>query len=372
MSLAIYRVISADDHVIEPPELWTSRVEPRFKDRAPSIVRDENGDWWVCDGQRVSSIGGGAQTGLRFEQPEKLTRTDKFERIRLGGYIPDERIKDMDADGVEVSIVYPTVGCMLYSVQDTALLTGLFRAYNGWIAEFCAAFPDRLKGIAMVNVDDVGEGVRELTACAKLGFAGAMITVYPPEGKAYHLPEYESFWAAAQDLSMPLSLHAATNRPSPSQLSSLTVRPSQQANVDYWVRVSLGDIILSGVFERYPDLRVGAVEHELSWVPHFLDRLDYQYTQRAPRELDYRFKEDALPSDYFHRNVSVGFQEDALGITLRNIIGVDNLLWGSDYPHQESTFPRSKQILEEILADCTEEEKTKIAGGNAARIYRLD
>ena len=138
------------------------------------------------------------------------------------------------------------------------------------------------------------------------------------------------------------------------------------------MRESLAHMILTGVFERYPALQVGSVEMELSWAPHFLDRLDYTYLQRTPNDWWYRFKEDMLPSDYFHRNVFVGFQEDALGIRLRDIIGVDNLQWGSDYPHPESTFPRTRQILEEILADCTEEEKAKIAGGNAARIYHLD
>ena len=130
-------------------------------------------------------------------------------------------------------------------------------------------------------------------------------------------------------------------------------------------------MIFSGVFERYPKLRVGSVEHELSWAPHFLDRLDYTYTQRIQREGYHRYKEDMLPSDYFHRNVFRGFQEDALGIRLRDIIGVDNIQWGSDYPHVESTFPRSREILEEILADCTEEEKAKIAGANAARVYKV-
>ena len=113
------------------------------------------------------------------------------------------------------------------------------------------------------------------------------------------------------------------------------------------------------------------MEHELSWIPHFLNRIDYTYTQRVQEER-YRFKEAMLPSDYFHRNVFAGFQEDAMGIRDRNVIGVDNLLWGSDYPHVESTFPRSRQIIEEILKDCTEEEKAKMAGGNAARIYHLN
>jgi len=135
--------------------------------------------------------------------------------------------------------------------------------------------------------------------------------------------------------------------------------------------MSLADMIYSGVFERYPKLMVGSVEQELSWVPHFLDRLDYNYTQRAVGDNSYRFKGDSIPSDFYHSNVFLGFQEDALGIRDRYIIGVDKLLWGSDYPHQESTFPRSREIIDEILADCTEEEKLKIAGGNSARVYRL-
>ena len=234
--------------------------------------------------------------------------------------------------------------------------------------------PRRIKGIAMLNVDDLKSSIDELERCAKLGFVGAMVTVYPPEARAYDSPEYEPLWATAEDLGIPLSLHIGTNRAAPGQdLSSPdTVRPAFFTNVDHWVRMSLADMIFSGVFERYPKLQVGAIEMELSWVPHFLDRLDYTYTQRIPGSSWHRFKEDMLPSDYFHRNVFLGFQEDALGIRDRHIIGVDNLLWGSDYPHVESTFPRSREILEEILVDCTEEERARIVGGNAVRIYGLD
>jgi predicted TIM-barrel fold metal-dependent hydrolase len=268
----------------------------------------------------------------------------------------------MDADDVDVSIVYPTVGLLLYSVPDSALLSEIFRGYNDWLAEFCAGEPKRLKGIAMINVDNVQEGVKELQRCAKMGLAGGMITVYPPEGKGYDNPMYEPLWAAAQDLDIPLGMHIATNRPGPGQDFGLEdrnrVRNSFLANADHWVRMSLSDMIFSGVFERHPKLQVGTVEHELSWIPHFLNRIDYTYTQRVQQER-YRFKEAML-------------QEDAMGIRDRHVIGVDNLLWGSDYPHVESTFPRSRQIIEEVLGDCTEEEKAKIAGGNAARIYHLN
>ena len=371
-----YRIISSDNHVFEPPDLWTSRAEPKFRDRAPHIVTEADGDWWYVDNVKWIGMGAGAQPGVRFEDQGKLTRTTGFENVLPGAYIPEEHVKDLDADGVDVGLVYPTLGLNLFKLPDSELLTALLRTYNDWLAEFCKPFPSRLKGIALLNIDDVGQGVRDLELYANLRLAGAVIPVYPPEGRSYDLPDYEPLWAAAQDLDMPLSLHIDTNRAARgadlANLGNSRPRPTFQMNADHWVRMSLGDMIMGGVFEHYPKLQVGSVEHELSWATHFLDRLDYTYTQRTRRDDWHRFQEDMLPSDYFHRNVFLGFTEDGLGIRDRHIIGVDNLQWGSDYPHQEGTFPRSQQILEEILADCTEEEKAKIAGGNAARVYHLD
>ena len=374
--MADYRVISGDNHVIEPGDLWTSRAESKFKDRVPHIERLEDGDWWFCDGYKFVGTADGTQTGLRFEDPSKLTETRTVEEIRPGGWIPEEHVKDMDEDGVYGSILFPTIGLSLFGTEDSRLLTEMFRVYNDWLAEFCKPFPDRLKGIAMLNIDDVQEGVKELERCAKMGLAGGMITVYPPPGREYHLLEYDLLWAAAQDLQMSLALHIGTNRAAPGEelfaVGSVT-RPTTVCNTDHWVRISLGDLIFSGVFQRFPKLQIGAVEHELAWVPYFLERMDYTYTQREPLEGWWEhYKGDKLPSEYFHSNVFLGFQQDGLGIKMRDIIGVDNLMWGADYPHIESTFPRSRQILEEILADCTEEEKAKIAGGNASRIYGLD
>ena len=264
---------------------------------------------------------------------------------------------------------------MIYGVPDSGLLSANCRIYNDWVGEFCSAVPQRLKGIAMLNVDDVAESIRELQRCAKLGFSGAMISIYPPEDRGYDKPEYEPLWAAAQDLGIPLSLHVGTNRPGPGLESqgADTSTTAYMTNLDHWVRMSLARMIFSGVFERYPKLQVGSVEQELAWAPHFIERLDYNYTQRIQGVTqEWRFKGDALPSDFFHNNIFLGFQEDAMGIRDRDIIGVDQLLWGGDYPHTESTFPRSREIIEEILVDCTDEEKTKIAGGNSARIYNLE
>ena len=375
--MADYRIISSDNHIMEPTDLWTSRVETKFKDRAPRVVRIEDGsDWWFCDGYKLNGAFAGTQAGARFEEPEKMSMYGPgatYENVRLGGYIPEEHIKDMDIDGIDISIIYPTLGLLIFGLQDSELVTSLFRSYNDWIAEFCNAIPRRLKGIAMINIDDLETGIKDLKRCAKLGFTGAMITVYPPEERSYDSPEYEPLWTVAEDLQIPLALHAGTNRPGPGQefQDIDTVRPGFAANLDHWVRMSVAHMIFSGVFERHPKLQIGSIEMELSWVPHFLDRMDYTHTQRVQEWSPYRFKDDRLPSDFFHSNVFLGFQEDALGIRDRHIIGVDNLMWGADYPHTEGTFPRSREILAEILAECTEEEKAKIVGGNAARVYHL-
>src|SRR5215510_130063 len=131
--MANYKIISSDNHVYEPPDLWASRVAPKFRDRAPYVVRlEEEGDWWFCDGHKIVGAFAGAQTGRRFEAPEKLSRKDLLENVRPGGYLPEEHVKDLDADGVDAAVVYPTAGLLLYGVPDSELLTSIFRAYNDW------------------------------------------------------------------------------------------------------------------------------------------------------------------------------------------------------------------------------------------------
>ena len=370
-----YKIISADDHVFEPADLYTSRMEGKYRDRAPRVERIDGGDFWVCEGLNLVSMTPGSQTGVRLDDPKKLHRNDTYENVRKGGYDPDERLKDMDVDGVDVSVIYPSVGLLLYTLPDSDFLTSAFKVYNDWLGEFCDAHPERLKGIAMLNVDDLGSAINEMQRCARMGLAGAMITQYPHEEHNYFSDEYDPLWAAAQDLDIPLSLHVGTNRPGPGQeygFGTGRLSAAYNGNMDHWMRMSLSNMIYGGVFQRFPKLMMGSIEAELSWIPHYLDRLDYMYTQRAGRPGWYRITEGMLPSDYFHRNVFVSFQEDSLGIRLRDIIGVDQLQWGSDYPHHESTWPYSQRILGEILADCTEEEKAKISGGNASKFYHLD
>jgi predicted TIM-barrel fold metal-dependent hydrolase len=279
----------------------------------------------------------------------------------------------MQIDGIAGEVLYPSQGLFYFKVADSQLMSAIFRTYNDWLVEFCRTAPERLKGIAMINLDDVQEGIQELERCARLGLVGAMISEYPPEDRRYDSPEYEPFWAAAQALHMPLSLHTATRRQGVnSGVARRTIRDaSRRATKAFLPATSLCDMLFSGVFERYPHLKVAIVEFELAWVPYLLHSMDYTYRERH-EEATYRFKDTLLPSDIFHRNVVLSFQEDAVGIRLRDLIGVDNMMWGSDYPHSESTFPKSREILAHILAGVPQDERAKIVGQNAARLYNFD
>jgi predicted TIM-barrel fold metal-dependent hydrolase len=367
-------ILSSDSHVFEPPDLWTTRIDAAFRDRAPRMQRINGVDQLVVEEHQViAGIGLISNAGARFEAPETISSQGRFEDVHQGGYDPAQHLQDMQLDGVAGEVLYPSQGLFYFKVADTQLMSAIFRAYNDWLAEFCRTDPERLKGIAMINLDNVQDGIKELERTAKIGFAGAMITEYPLEDRRYDQPEYEPVWAAAQALDMPLSLHTATRRQGKIRGAGekMLRDASSRATKVFYPATSMCDMIFAGVFERYPNLKLAIVEFELAWVPHLLSSMDYTYRERH-EEAFYRFKDGWRPSDFFHRNVFLSFQEDEVGIRLRDIIGVDNMMWGSDYPHSESTFPQSRQILAQILAGVPEDECAKIVGGNTARLYHFD
>src|ERR1700742_3443293 len=204
-------VLSSDSHVFEPPDLWQTRIDAAFRDRAPRIERINGGDQIVVEADQVlSGIGLISYAGARFEAPETISAQGRLEDVHSGGWDPEQHLKDMVLDGVAGEILYPSQGLFYFRLADSRLMSAIFRAYNDWLAEFCRSDAARLKGIAMINLDDVEDGIGELERAARLGLAGAMITEYPAEDRRYDQPESEPFWAAAAALGLPLSLHTAT------------------------------------------------------------------------------------------------------------------------------------------------------------------
>ncbi|MFQ5933881.1 MAG: amidohydrolase family protein [Dehalococcoidia bacterium] len=374
--MAKCELLSADSHIVEPPDLWESRIDPRYRERAPRMTTDDEGvaRWYVDRDTPLGSVGAPSQAGQRYEDPEAITFEGHIEDVRPGAFDPHARIEDMEVDGVNGEVIYPTIGARLYTILEGDLLSACFKASNDWMADFCKTNPRIFKGNALINLDDIQEGTQELERCASLGLAGAMISTYPSEEKRYDDPAYDPFWAIVQDLGIPLSMHVASNRPGPGQISVFTTGGQEPGSAsfsvtqDYWVRRSIASMIFAGVLERYPLLMVSIVEHELAWAPYFLRTMDWHYKELS-QIVPHRFKNDMLPSDFFHRNVRMTFQEDDIGILLRSHIGVDSIMWGSDYPHAESTWPNSRKVLDKVLKGVSEEERRKIVCHNVAELF---
>jgi len=378
--MADYKLISADSHIVEPPDLYTSRIEPRFRDRAPRLERRKTArgseyDAWFYDDQQVGTLGAVIQAGQRFEDPSQIDFLGVWEGVRKAAYEPAAMLEELELDGVWGACLQPSQGLFWYRLPDSAMLSAICKAYNDWIADFCKPCPERLKGIAMLNVDDVDEACQELERCAQLGLVGAFIPVYPLPDRPYRHAIYERLWWTAQDLDIPLLLHIATNRGGipgcefTMNIEELTA--AGRSTTDHWVRYSLTAMIFAGVFDRYPRLKVGSVEHEMAWIPHWLKQMDFTYRERPVFTKGWQSRSGMLPSDYWHRNMFVEFMEDDIGIQLRHLIGTDNMLWGNDFPHAESTWPQSQEFLDRLFAGAAAADRRMITSGNAARLFRF-
>jgi len=362
------RIISADSHMNEPPLLWVERIAAPFRDRAPRIVHEHGGKpgyWFICEGLEPRSVGGTFAAG---KSPEELKEFQKsgYEAARPGGWDPAERLKDMAIDGVSAEVLYTTLGFRLFGLTDAAFQAAIFRVYNDWLAEFCRHEPKRFAGLALISLLDVEAGVQELARCARIGLKGAMIMASPPEPGDYSDPHYDPFWAAAQDLGMPLSLHTSTGHGRESRYN--VNRYMRTMTLSHETQRSLTTLIFSGVLERFPGLKIVSAENDIGWIAHFLYRADFtakkfRYTDPAPIKL--------LPSEYFERQVYATFMDDPVGIANTSFYGANNMMWASDYPHTLATWPHSREVIARDFGGVAPALREKIVSGNAARLYGL-
>jgi hypothetical protein len=281
--------------VFEPPDLWQTHIDAGFRDRAPRIERIDGADQIVVEADQIlSGIGLISNAGARFEAPETIFALGRFEDVRRGGHGPEQHRKDMALDRLAGQVLYLSQGLFYFKLADPLLMSAIFRAYNDWLADFCRTDPTRLKGIAMINLDDVPDAAKELERAARLGLSGAMITEYPLEHRRYDQSEYEPFWAAAEALDLPLSLHTATRRRGRIRgAGEKILRDASSRATAFYPALSMCDLIFPGVFERHPRLTLAIVEFELAWAPHLLSTMDYTYREHHGEAI-YRFK--GLPS----------------------------------------------------------------------------
>jgi uncharacterized protein len=383
------QVISADSHMMEPADLWETRLDRKFRDRAPKVVKDEksSGLLFLAPGVRPFPVAGGFGIGKGGE--ELIDHLKKgYEAARPSGWDPAERLKDQDIDGVEAEVIYATLGMFLSALDDDELRRSCFAVYNDWVAEFRSYCPRRLHPIGLISLDDVPLAVKELARCAKIGLKGGMIWAVPPDDKLYFNEDYDPFWAAAQELKMPLSLHAGTERnqgggnrdkarhtdkPSdqhpPIVFGGVKMLMSMMRNV-YEVQRTVSSLIFGKVFERFPDLRIVSAENDTGWIAHYIQRLDHMYGKfGAMRE---ETKLQMRPSEYVRRNVWATFQNDAIGPMTYKFFGEDNYMWASDFPHTDSTWPNSLKVIEQDFIGVPENVMRKIVRDNAAGLYQID
>jgi len=361
-------LISADSHVTEPPNTYLDHIDPRFRERAPRLRHVEGvGDVFEIDGmKRPIPMGLVAAAG----KPAHEIRIQgvRFEEMHRGGWDPEARLADQDRDGVAAEVIYPTVGMALCNHPDFDYKKACFDAYNRWIAGYCAAHPHRLLGCGQTAMRSPEEGIRDLESIRGLGLRGVMLPGNPAV-EDYHTAAYDPFWQAAVEIGLPLSFHILTSRSDgawargPAMNGFLAIiRGCQDV---------IGTLILGGVFERHPALRVVCVEADAGWAPHYMYRMDHAY-KRHRYWLPAGEKLSKLPSEYFRENVYLTFQDDWVAFQTADLVNWQRLLWANDFPHSDSTWPDSRRVLAEQAASLREEQRRAILCDNVAALYGID
>lgn len=364
-----YQIISSDSHMCEPPTLWVERIDTQFRDRAPRVVKDvggKKGHFFACENLPPLNISGAFAAGKTFN---KEFMEAGLANALPGGWDPAARIKDMDLDGIQAEVLYTTCAFILFWLDDAAFQEACFRVYNDWLAEFCSYNPQRFAGLGLIPLYDVQHGCKELERCKKMGLKGAMIWAAPPDEQPFSAPLYDPFWATAQELAMPLSLHTLTGKSKDSQqdesdIAELYVRMVFRPNE---IQRSLLKLIFSGVLERFPRLKFVSAEGDIAWVPHLMGRAD-KYFRRFQQ--GYGINLSLTPSEYFHRQVYATFINDLLGLELyQKADAADNYMWSTDYPHQASTFPHTQEVFAKTFQSIPAEDTRKMVRDNAAKLY---
>jgi len=370
--MANERIISADSHVNPPKDLWTRSVPQKFRERAPRVESTPQGDFWIVDSQVSGAIGLDASAGRKPEEfrPAGLGYKD----MRPGSYDPKARLEDMDLDGVDAEVLY-FGGPVTQYAKDPELRSFVVRTYNDWMVELSKAAPGRLVGLAHIPLLDLDEAVSELRRVAALGLRGFHVDPFPDErgGKPLWDPAYEPFWAAVEESGMPMSFHIVGPRNQNVAQTFMNPTPGVKETFIAIAPISICEVVstlvFTGILDRHPKLDFVLVECGIGWIPYFVERMDQTFTK-------HRFWTKSVisekPSTYWYRQGHATFIQDLAGVAARKRAGLHNIMWSTDYPHSDSTWPHSRQALAEHFEGVPEDERRLIAGGNAAALYHLN
>lgn len=364
------QVVSVDDHVIEHPNVFQDRLPEKWKARGPKIVRDDEGrDVWIYDGNPHYNIGLNAVAGKEYK--DFGTDPATYEEMREGCYDIDARLADMDLDGVHAQLCFPTfpgfAGSTFLNAPDKDLAAECVSAWNDWmIDEWCASAPDRQIPLSLVPMWDIDKATAEAKRVIARGTRAISFTEMPHALglPSYHTDHWDPMLAVIEEAGVPLALHfgsggaptVATEAPFTTAIALFGVN-SQMATID---------LVNSQIFAKFPKLKVALSEGGIGWMPYILERADYTWE----RHRWYTGMENARkPSDLFRDHIFGCFIVDEAGLANVERIGVDNVMFESDYPHSDSNWPHARKLLAESLANVPDDIARKIAEDNARRVF---
>ncbi len=390
------RIISVDDHVVEPPTVWTDRLPSRYQDVCPRVVRAPMGeitfvggkltvapgsqgaptDWWYYEELRRPLLRLDSAVGV--PRDEVTMRGITYEEMRPGSYQVGPRLEDMDANHTEASLCFPTFprfcGQTFSEASDKELALLCVRAYNDWmVEEWCGPEAGgRLIPLTLVPLWDVELAAAEVRRNAERGVRAVCFSEIPPHLglPSIHGDHWEPFFDACEETGTVVCMHIGSSSKMPS--TSADAPPAVGSTLTHSnATYSMVDYLFSGVLVRFPRLQLAYAEGQIGWIPYILERADTVWEEnRGWGGVAERVPEP--PSVYFRRQITGCFFDDAHGLRSVDEIGVDNITYESDYPHSDSTWPRTREIAEEQMKDLTDDQRERIVRGNAIRLYGLD
>ena len=368
-------LVSVDDHLVEPPDLFDGRMPARYAEQAPRVIRTATGDdVWTFNGTEIPNIGLNAVAGRPRE--EYGIEPTSFEEMRPGCYDIHERVKDMDAGGVLGSMCFPSfpgfAGRLFANADDKDLALAVTRAYNDWhIESWAGAYPGRFIPVALPVIWDPELCAAEVRRTAEMGCHSMTFTENPATlgYPSFHDAHWDPLWRALSDTGTVLSVHLGS--------SGRLTMTAKDAPLDVMMTLqpmnicaAAADLLWSRALKEFPDVRIALSEGGTGWIPYFLDRLDRTYEMHHLwTGQDFGGKR---PSEVFRERFLTCFISDPIGVQLRHEIGLDNIAWECDYPHSDSSWPHAAEELEAVMAGVPDDEVDRITFENACRWYRFD
>jgi predicted TIM-barrel fold metal-dependent hydrolase len=373
------KVVDGDGHVVEPPQLWPQYLEAQYKDRAIRMEKDQAGvEYLVIDGRPSARLRGlGPAIAGNGRDYEKLCKAGNFGYFDgpQGAYEPHARLRHLDDQGIDAAVLFPSLGLAWETeVKDAKLAAAYARAYNNWILDFTSVDPHRLIPMAVITLQDIDEGIKEVRRVARLGAKGAFMRAAPINQVPWWDRVYDPFWAVLEETGLPIGMHVATNdyflghqwqmAESVMAITS-TLHFYRQTCVQFDVQAAFASLCL-GVFDRFPALRVLLLETGGGWIAHFLERLDAKH-----KLLGWKTDMKHKPSEYFRRQCWISFDPDETTIpAMVERCGPDRFIWASDFPHFDAS-PEPVQETKHAIASLSVSTQQKILGDNAAEAYQL-